>query len=258
MIAARHRAHRNNRNGKLARFKPAHMVEFITMARKPGGKNNGITHGACAKDLLLPGECPEEFELLHRGLIEDWNPTGTLENEIVLDLAQYFWQKRRVERFYHEEAMDSRFQNAEMRLVIYLADGLDQAETLEQATPYISKLPELYKGWIEQEVPRSKFGDDKSWLKCLKRRIRAFAMQNERFARATLHLTGKTHRSANLRELTAKKIAVQERLDAGIDRAIKRLAQLKTFKQIVAEQASRPKIIDQRNIANHRPQTSTN
>jgi hypothetical protein len=236
-----------------------HVMEFITMTRKPGGKNNAITHGAYAKDLLLPDECPEEFELLHRGLIEEWNPTGTLENHTVLTLAQYVWSKRRNERFYHEEAVDSRYQNAdEMRWIIYLTDGLDGAETLEQATPFISKLPELYRAWMEEQVPRSKFDDDKSWIKCLRRRILGFAMQNERFAIATRHLTGKSHRSANLRELTAKKIAIDERLDACIDKAVKRLAQLKAFKQIVAEQTSAERTFDQRSVADHRPRTSAN
>jgi hypothetical protein len=68
------------------------------MARKPGGKKNAITHGAYAKDLLLPDESPEEFERLHRGLIEEWNPTGTLEDDTVLDLAQSIWQKRRSDK----------------------------------------------------------------------------------------------------------------------------------------------------------------
>jgi hypothetical protein len=65
------------------------------MARKPGGKNNAITHGAYAKDLLLPNESREQFELLHQGLIEEWNPIGTLENDTVLTLAKCIWQKRR-------------------------------------------------------------------------------------------------------------------------------------------------------------------
>ena len=38
-------------------------------------------------------------------------------------------------------------------------------------------------------------------------------------------------RAAEVRELTSKKIALDDRLDARIDKAIKRLAQLKTFKQ---------------------------
>ena len=51
-------------------------------------------------------------------------------------------------------------------------------------------------------------------------------------------------RAAYLRELTAKKIALDERLDARIDKALKRLAQLKTFKQVLEDQASRTKTIN--------------
>ena len=70
------------------------------MARKPGGKNNAITHGAYAKDLILPGESVREFNLLHRDLIEEWKPIGTLEEDTVLTLAQGIWLKRRVDRLF--------------------------------------------------------------------------------------------------------------------------------------------------------------
>ena len=83
------------------------------MARKPGGKNNAITHGAYAKDLFLPNERREEFELLHQGLIKEWNPTGTLEDDTVLTLAQCIWLKRRIEGLYHQEVVDTQYQNAD-------------------------------------------------------------------------------------------------------------------------------------------------
>ena len=59
-------------------------------------------------------------------------------------------------------------------------------------------------------------------------------------------------KAGEVRELTAKKIALDERLDARIDKAIKRLAQLKAFKQIVKEQASQTRSVNQRSIAHHR------
>jgi hypothetical protein len=74
------------------------------MARKPGGQKNAITHGAYAEDLILPGESVREFKLLHRGLIGEWKPTGALEEDTVLTLAQCIWLKRRVDRFYYREA----------------------------------------------------------------------------------------------------------------------------------------------------------
>jgi len=50
--------------------------------------------------------------------------------------------------------------------------------------------------------------------------------------------------------LIAKKISLDERLDARIDKAIKRLAQLKTFKQIIEASASQ-KNNEQRGISDH-------
>jgi hypothetical protein len=234
-------------------------MEFITMARKPGGKNNAITHGAYAKDLLLPDECPEEFELLHRGLIEEWNPTGTLQNDTVLDFAQCVWTKRRNERFYHREATGGQFQDVdEIRFVIYLAKMLDVAPTLEEATAITAYLPEAYQKWIAEQAPQSGFKDAKSWIQSVKQRILDLAAGHASFAKATESMAYKANKATYLRELTAEKITLDERLDARIDKAIKRLAQLKAFKQIEAEQASRARTIDQHSIANHRPQTSTN
>ena len=48
----------------------------------------------------------------------------------------------------------------------------------------------------------------------------------------------KGKKAALLRDLTAKKISLDERLDGRIDKAIKRLAQLKTFKQVIEVRAS--------------------
>lgn len=229
------------------------------MGRKPGGRNNARKHGAYAKELFLPNESREQFELLHLGLIEEWSPIGTLEEDTVLTLAQCIWLKRRIEGFYREEALDSSYLNAyEIKLVFYIADELERAETLEQATTWISMLPEKYGKWVEETVPRSSFDDHESWIEAVTLKILRIAGEGERIARTRIDLTGQTPRSAILRELTAKKIALDERLDARIDKAVKRLAQLKAFKQIGAEQASRPKIIDQHNIADQEPQECTN
>jgi len=224
------------------------LMDFMTMARKSGSKNNATTHGAYAKDLFLPEERPEEFELLHQGLTKEWHPTGTLEDDTVLTLAQCIWNKRRIERFYREEALEARYQNAdEVRLVHYVVAMLDQAETVEQANPFISMLPEAYGEWIEEEAPRSEFEDDRSWIECVWEKILILSGTRERLAR--VKLDGKCNRNANLRELTGKKIALDEMLDARIDKAVKRLAQLKTFKQIVEDRASQTRAIDHQSIS---------
>jgi hypothetical protein len=97
----------------------------------------------------------------------------------------------------------------------------------------------LYRKWIEQECPRSKFNDAQSWNQFMKLKIQEIMMEHKRWIMDDrLSLRFKAEKAALLRDLTAKKISVDERIDAGIDKAIKRLAQLKTFKQVMEASAS--------------------
>jgi len=73
------------------------------MAKRYGGKRNALKHGAYVRE-ILPGERLEEFKALHRGLIKEWKPSGTLEEQTVMSLARAVWCKDRVNRFYYDEA----------------------------------------------------------------------------------------------------------------------------------------------------------
>ena len=72
-----------------------------TGPRTPRGKSracqNALTHGLCAaKDILLPKESPEEFEQLREILMEDLNPTDSIELAIFQRLLSARWKLRRV------------------------------------------------------------------------------------------------------------------------------------------------------------------
>lgn len=60
-------------------------------------------------------------------------------------------------------------------------------------------------------------------------RIAHSAIQDKR---RSVRFIGET--TAKLSELSAKRMALEERLDAAIDKALKRYAQLKTFKEVMA------------------------
>jgi hypothetical protein len=210
-------------------------MEYLKkMARKPAGRNNAVTHGAYAEHLILPGESIDKFSLLHRALIDEWKPIGALEEDTVLSIAHCIWQKRRVERFYYREARGGKDQD-DIRFVLYLTDLLEKVQTLEDATTLTSNLPENYQRWIAQEVPRTKFEDDKTWIQSLAPKILELVPAHWQYATAKESLE---FRAAYLRELTAKRVTLDERLDARIDKLIKRLLQLKTCKQILKECAS--------------------
>src|SRR5262245_790923 len=60
---------------------------------------NAQTHGAFAEPLILPGEDPREFEAMHAGFIEEWNPSGLSEQRLVFGMADAEWRKLRSRRF---------------------------------------------------------------------------------------------------------------------------------------------------------------
>src|SRR5680860_326204 len=57
---------------------------------------NAISHGLTAKHVVLPGENPEEFQILLDGLIDEYNPETVLARQLILQLAGLLWRLRRI------------------------------------------------------------------------------------------------------------------------------------------------------------------
>jgi hypothetical protein len=76
------------------------------MNRKSGGprtpqgkarsKFNAVKHGLLSKCILLPGESAAEYKSLLNGMLDDFQPQGTLETVLVDNLATLFWRKHRL------------------------------------------------------------------------------------------------------------------------------------------------------------------
>ena len=58
-----------------------------------------LKHAGYSATTLLPGEDPAAFEKLHRALIDEFAPLGTLEEEIVADMARLTWRKQNLATF---------------------------------------------------------------------------------------------------------------------------------------------------------------
>ena len=58
-----------------------------------------LKHAGYSATTLLPGEDPAAFEKLHRALIHEFAPVGTLEEEIVTDMARLTWRKQNLATF---------------------------------------------------------------------------------------------------------------------------------------------------------------
>lgn len=80
-------------NGRVPQFVNA-SPSNEAISNKSGNKN-ALRHGVYVHG-LFPWESPKEFEALHKSFIEDCKPEGALQEQAVLTLTQWTWKRRRV------------------------------------------------------------------------------------------------------------------------------------------------------------------
>jgi hypothetical protein len=80
----------------------AQNSRFSTGPRTEAGKQkaaqNSVKHYLTAKQLVIPGENPEEYTQLHQDLTQSWNPANAQESLLVEQIAQNAWRLMRVRR----------------------------------------------------------------------------------------------------------------------------------------------------------------
>lgn len=69
-----------------------------TTAGKAIAAGNARRHGLLSRELILPGEAREDFELLLEELQHDWQPDGITENLLVERIAVALWRQQRIIR----------------------------------------------------------------------------------------------------------------------------------------------------------------
>ena len=235
------------------------VVKRIEMMRKPGGESNALKHGAYSEELILPGEDAEAFESLHQELVAEWEPSGPSEDDAVLTLATCYWQKRRINSYFYDEAtwLSEHPDFDEIGSFIWHLNRLDRAKTIKFAHAIIRTLPQNYVNFILPASDKSEYADEKKEIERLKELL-LLRMNIHEEQLDVLQQTGgfKAETGLLIRDLMEKKMDIEERLDSRIDRAFKRLAQLKTLKQVIAVQASTTRIADQRSTSHQNQEVS--
>jgi hypothetical protein len=218
---------------------------------------NAQKHGVFAQSPIISGEDPAEFKELHSALVAEWAPNGATEEEAVFTIASAMWRKRRAKDFLEiqllRNAVDIRHPGFDENL------GLDMFACSMKATPetafetYASRLLRDDKiKYLEEKFPRTKYKSTSEWAAAVINEIRSVLApptSNElpevpdgglekmkKIEAFQLYvLSG---------DLFTQELALIERLDAMIDRAIKRLIQTKAMKQML-RQASPERVDDQ-------------
>jgi hypothetical protein len=162
-----------------------------------------LKHAGYSATTLLPGEDPAAFEKLHRALIHEFAPVGTLEEEIVADMARLTWRKQNL------------------------------------ATFRIAQLAQKRHHEINAEkVPALLFADDEDYLAARREGYRAAKEQAQQELGDTYELID-IGEPATIKGLMDE-LDIKERLDSLISKCLKQLLMVRGVKSLSAASSSVP------------------
>jgi hypothetical protein len=211
------------------------------MTKSKGKRPNATKHAIFSHQAIIPGEDPEEFQALRAALDAEWLPTGPTEEEAVATIAYAMWRKRRLQKFL-QIRLDQNFLDPNhpsydefcglTAFLLALRSG--RVETVEAVEERCLK-PDMVKSLL-REFPPENFPSTAAWAQAviadLERRLQEMLRQDPEIERqGSMILTAATYTD----EVFAKELMLNERLDAMIDRAVKRLVQTKALKQALGE-----------------------
>ena len=188
-------------------------------------KYNGLKHGGFAVELILPGERQEDFDALHEGLIAEWAPRGSIEEDAVRTLARLLWRKQRTENYWRSEALENMMKyvvasggNQDIKSAAAIAEKLEVATNDREIEILLLRLPAQFGEAIRSSIPRANYTDPAQWASALVEYLDSELLPTARAAR----LNG-TFAASITPEQIAQELALHERMEALIDRTIKRL-----------------------------------
>jgi hypothetical protein len=226
-----------------------------------------LKHGGFSKTVLFPWEDVEEFEALHRSLQDEWKPSGALEEDAVFTILTCIWRKRRIR---DKRNLDTLAALQEREFDALTAQPLPFFDTMEEQTMYalthmpeydgrvrdrvsqllgfssslygsldgqfldlsIDMMGEEFSTHLKREVPKENYSTTPEWVKAVKREVDEVLLPRVRAEMgSTVNLAAKAA-SFITTDRIIEDLVLEERLDAMIDRAIRRLAQGKMMKQV--------------------------
>jgi hypothetical protein len=165
-----------------------------------------LKHAGYSATSILPGESAAEFKKLHQDLIVEFTPNGALEDETVASMAHFLWRRKNLATFRIAERVQRRMRQicGAMVPMDYAVPQSDDADDFEVFT----------NKWRTAENKASEeFGE--------------------------LYGLVEMGEEATVDRLM-KDLEVLERLDALIDKCLKRLLYLRGFKSLTSGSSSAP------------------
>jgi hypothetical protein len=162
--------------------------------------HRALKHAGYSATTLLPGESVTAFNKLHEQVVADLAPDGILMEETVATIAHYLWRKRNLGIFRQAESVQRRMRELRAAMI----------QRADQVSPKLEEVSEFQKTFVEK------------W---------AVAETQAREELGDQHALIELGQAATIEGLL-RDLEVLERLDALIDRSLKRLLMLKGLKSL--------------------------
>jgi hypothetical protein len=215
---------------------------------------NAQKHGIFSATAILPGEEAREFEILQANLMQEWKPTGATEEDAVLSIAKAIWRKRRLQKFIEVQirrnTVDPKHhsyveRNGLIGLLMHVHSASAETPFAEYAPLYL-RADRIH--YLENKYPLKSFKSYTEWREAIKdevyRLLETLRPLNSETEQIDLLLDSATFFTD---DHFRQELALDERLDVMIDRAVKRLIQTKAMKQLLG-QDSQPTTTNQPRI----------
>src|SRR5713226_2629466 len=151
-----------SRKSDTARINGAKSHGPTTPEGRAKSAQNRTSHGLTAKSIVLPGESNEEYQLLFDAYVDQFNPQGLVEMELVETMTAARWRLRRLnqietnllstELVRRAEAIDAEFNDMEDgdRLAWVFQKLADRGQSLALLVRYEATITRSYDRAFKQ------------------------------------------------------------------------------------------------------------
>jgi hypothetical protein len=211
-------------------------------------KPNAQKHGVFSNAPIIPGEDPREFQQLLEEVAEEWQPDGTTEQDAVLTIAKGMWLKRRFQRFVEVQSMknmaDPKHPAYDEELALSGFALLMEAQPETAFDKFASRglSPDRVQ-YFTYKFPQKNFESTSEWAQAIINDIAFVLLPEVKIGsrEGARHLEMITSAATYSGEAFVRELMLEERLNAMIDRATKRLIQSKAMKQVLGHAPKKPK-----------------
>ena len=121
-----------------------HSTGPVSIAGKAASSRNSFRHGLTSKQIVLPGEDPEEWDALRESLFRLYAPANDIERTLVEEVAAGTWRLARARR--HETAIINKLiaDKGENPDTAFAELFLEKPKEIERLMRYVTSIERSY------------------------------------------------------------------------------------------------------------------